>query len=328
MKRPAKAQPRGGIVDLALVVLVVLAAWTRTPIGLLGEYGWAMARGQDAEFPSLIARFATGPEAEVVARIEARVAVPIGALPDGAFPEPYRTAAMMTLSEEVPEASRHLLAELGPATGQEAVLAVLDRLHVSNPEFTLEVYAIGHEQRRRAVDRARAAGEEDPDRYDVHRRYLPAADAQVADAIVSATMGAGAMLSLAWPIAGEHRISSPYGYRVHPVLKRKKLHNGVDLAVPVGTPVLSAQDGTVSVATEDNLNGKYLVIDHGHGVRSSYCHLSALEADKGDEVTRGQQVALSGNTGRSTGPHLHFTLKVSGKTVDPEKFRPPPPPES
>ncbi|MCB9766258.1 MAG: M23 family metallopeptidase [Alphaproteobacteria bacterium] len=311
---------RGGLIDLILVGMVLLAAGSRTPLGGLAQWAWALATGSEAERPSLIATFDTGIVPHVVARIEASLgptAVDVG---DGAFPEPYRSAALATLPAEVPAASLALVASVGEAP--HLPLAILDHLHRGDPEATLEIYAIGEDLRARAIQRAAAAGEPDPSSYAVHRRYLPAAAARIADELVSGTLGAGAVLSLAWPIAGEHRISSPYGYRHHPVLNKRKFHNGVDMAVPVGTPVLSAQRGTVSVAKEDDLNGRYVVIDHGYGVRSSYCHLSEHSIEKGDVVERAQQIGLSGNTGRSTGPHLHFTLRVGGETVDPEKFRP------
>ncbi|MCB9741618.1 MAG: M23 family metallopeptidase [Alphaproteobacteria bacterium] len=321
MKRKAPAPPaRGGLIDLLLVVVVVLGVWTRTPMGALGTWAYALASGDaEAERPSLIATFVTAPIPEVIARIEAVAGPLLVDSGEGPFPEPFRTAAKLSLGEAVPEASKALLAQV--AAEEPGPLDVLDLLHAGDPEATLEIYAIGEELRARAIQRARSAGEPDPTAYAVHRRYLPAAAARQADTVVTGTLGVAAVLGLAWPIAGDARISSPYGYRFHPVLKKQKLHNGVDIAVPIGTPVLAAQEGTVSVAKEDNLNGRYVVIDHGYGVRSSYCHLDELGVEAGDEIERAAEIGKSGNTGRSTGPHLHFTLRVGGKTVDPEKFR-------
>ena len=98
-----------------------------------------------------------------------------------------------------------------------------------------------------------------------------------------------------------------------------------DLSVPLGTPVISAQAGTITVVGEGGANGKYVVVDHGFGVRTSYCHLSEWQVTKGQVVQRGDPIALSGNTGRSTGPHLHFNVKVAGELVDPLGLRREPP---
>lgn len=319
-RKPARKAPaaRGGAVDLLLVALVLVAVWTRTPLGGIGGWLVELAMGEDASPPQLLATFQTAPPPEVIARIEAAVAHPVATLGDGAFPEPFRTAARAVLTGPVPEISRSLV----PADASEPAIAVLDLLFQGDPEATLEIYAIGVEQRERAIGRARAAGESQPESYSVHRRYLPAASARAGDAVVLYTMSAGSMLSLAWPIDGAYTVSSPYGMRTHPVLGIKKLHNGVDLKVPEGTPVMAAQSGTVATAKEDRFNGKYIVIDHGYGVRTSYCHMSQLDVKEGDEVERGAGIGLSGNTGRSTGAHLHFTLHVGSDTVDPEKYKP------
>jgi murein DD-endopeptidase MepM/ murein hydrolase activator NlpD len=103
-------------------------------------------------------------------------------------------------------------------------------------------------------------------------------------------------------------------------------HTGVDFAVPTGTPIFAAQDGKVleasTAVTWGNSYGTSVIIDHGNGVRAVYAHLSKLEVKKGDKVTEGQQIGLSGNTGNSTGPHLHFEARVTpwkyaNKDVDP-----------
>ena len=319
-----KLSKRGGALDILLVGLVCVAVWSRTPLGGIGQWAKAKATGSTAEVPSLLATFSTGVVDEFVTRIEAVVVNPrpVSDLPPGSFPEPYRSAAAAVLEgQSIPAVSQDL-GRWG-AKDADTHLAALDRLHSgTNAEATLEIYAVGEAQRDRAIERARAAGEADPESYLAHRRYLPASAQRSGDAVVSSTIGAASMLSLEWPVEGDWRISSPYGYRHHPVLAKRKFHNGVDLAVPEGTPILAAQKGKVAVASEDGVNGKYIVLDHGYGVKTSYCHLSELDVEAGDPVTRGQEVALSGNTGRSSGPHLHFVLRIGKKTVDPEAFRP------
>ncbi len=299
----------GGVVDVLLVVIVLVAVWVRTPVGGLGEWVFDKVTGQEAQL-SLTEYFVTGVSSpEMVAQVEATVvAAALEPVPEGAFPEPYRSAARLVLAEDDVDA--------------DVRIAELDLIHRGNPEATLEVYAIGEENRQRAVDRARSAGVEEPESYAGHRRYLSRKDTQLADEIVSQTLGAASMMSLAWPVEDSFRVSSKYGFRTHPISGNQRLHNGVDLAVPEGTEVRAAQSGTVVVATEDRINGKYVVIDHGHGVKTSYCHLSELKVARHDPVDRAQTFALSGNTGRSTGPHLHFVLRVGKDSVDPERFRP------
>jgi len=116
-------------------------------------------------------------------------------------------------------------------------------------------------------------------------------------------------------------VTSPFGYRLHPVLGTRKLHTGVDLSVRVGTAVQAVADGTVRRASEDAVNGRVLIVDHGRGVTTAYCHNSELLVRPGQRVTRGELIARSGNTGRSTGPHLHYQLELAAQPVDPLRFR-------
>lgn len=112
------------------------------------------------------------------------------------------------------------------------------------------------------------------------------------------------------PVKG--RITSRYGMR------NGKLHNGTDIAVSVGTPVKSPWRGTVSETYTNSAGGKQIIINHPNGYRTGYAHLSEYRVSSGQKVRRGQVIALSGNTGGSTGPHLHFTLRKNGQLVDPE----------
>lgn len=120
------------------------------------------------------------------------------------------------------------------------------------------------------------------------------------------------------PLRYDH-VSSGFGMRFHPVLKRKQLHNGIDYAAPSGTQVRAAASGTVVFAGPKGANGNLLVLSHAQGFESFYAHLlrfaSGIKA--GAKVTQRQVVAYVGSTGRSTGPHLHFSLKKHGKFIDP-----------
>ena len=121
----------------------------------------------------------------------------------------------------------------------------------------------------------------------------------------------------AWPCPNYTRISSPFGYRMHPTLGVEKFHNGVDLAAPAGSPILAAYDGTVISADYNASMGNYVMISHGNNIYTIYMHASALYVSSGQKVSKGETIAGVGTTGRSTGNHLHFGVRVNGAYVDP-----------
>jgi murein DD-endopeptidase MepM/ murein hydrolase activator NlpD len=121
----------------------------------------------------------------------------------------------------------------------------------------------------------------------------------------------------AFPAPSYTRISDDYGNRIHPTLGVEKFHNGIDLAAPNGSPILAAYDGEVVAAAYSSSMGNYVMIDHGDSLYTIYMHASALYVSKGDAVTKGQQIAAVGSTGRSTGPHLHFGVRKNGGYVSP-----------
>jgi hypothetical protein len=112
-------------------------------------------------------------------------------------------------------------------------------------------------------------------------------------------------------------VTCKYGWRIHPVLKERRFHHGVDLRAPMRTEIYAIADGTVIFAGNNGGYGKTVKIDHGNGIVSLYGHCSWLNVRKGDKVTQGRVIALSGNTGMSTGPHLHFGIYVNGGSIDP-----------
>lgn len=112
-------------------------------------------------------------------------------------------------------------------------------------------------------------------------------------------------------------LSSEFGWREHPIDGDEKFHYGLDLAADTGTPVLAFAAGTVEYIGESDVYGQYLQIDHGNGLASFYAHCSALLAQPGQVVEAGETVALSGGSGRVTGPHLHFELKKDGVRLNP-----------
>lgn len=122
------------------------------------------------------------------------------------------------------------------------------------------------------------------------------------------------------PVAGDLDISSRYGLRGNPFGRGHEFHNGIDFVVDRGTPVHATGPGQVKDAGYGGPSGKRVIIDHGYGYRSGYAHLSKVLVKPGEQVQRGQVIGLSGNTGRSSGPHLHYTLSYRGETVDPEHY--------
>ncbi len=122
------------------------------------------------------------------------------------------------------------------------------------------------------------------------------------------------------PLASYTRISSPYGYRIHPITGTRKLHSGIDYAAPAGTPIYAAEDGVVLTSGWINGYGYTITVNHGSGYVTLYAHCSALIAKAGQKVVKGQTIARVGTTGNSTGNHLHFEVKVNGATQDPAKF--------
>jgi murein DD-endopeptidase MepM/ murein hydrolase activator NlpD len=113
------------------------------------------------------------------------------------------------------------------------------------------------------------------------------------------------------------RISSRYGWRIHPILKTRRFHNGVDIAAPSGTSIKAADDGKVIFAGWKNAYGRTVVIDHGSGWSTMYGHCSRINVSRGQVVSRGQTIAAVGSTGWSTGPHLHWTVYRNGSTINP-----------
>ncbi|KAB3533543.1 murein hydrolase activator EnvC family protein [Alkaliphilus serpentinus] len=120
-----------------------------------------------------------------------------------------------------------------------------------------------------------------------------------------------------WPVKGHTRISSPYGYRTHPITKRREFHSGIDVPAPTGTDIVAATRGKIVHAGNLGGYGKVIMIDHGGGIITLYAHNSKLVVSVGDEVSKGQKVAAAGSTGFSTGPHLHFEVRKDGKHSDP-----------
>ena len=128
--------------------------------------------------------------------------------------------------------------------------------------------------------------------------------------------------SLAMQLPLKGRYSSPFGVRRFFNQQPRNPHSGLDIAAPTGTPISAPSPGRVVDVGDYFYNGKSIVIDHGHGLTTMYCHLSAIDVKIGDQVKLGTQIGRVGATGRVTGPHLHWGVTLNGALVDPSLFLP------
>lgn len=120
------------------------------------------------------------------------------------------------------------------------------------------------------------------------------------------------------PVKG--RLSSAYGKRLHPVLKKWKHHDGEDIAAKAGTPVHVTADGSVIAAGRAGTYGNLIAVDHGNGTVTRYAHLQSIAVKVGDEISRGDVIGAVGSTGRVTGPHLHYEVMHNGRFQNPRPF--------
>ncbi|MGI6028812.1 MAG: murein hydrolase activator EnvC family protein [Candidatus Heteroscillospira sp.] len=125
--------------------------------------------------------------------------------------------------------------------------------------------------------------------------------------------------SFMWP-SDYRTITSPFGWRIHPIFNTEKYHSGVDVGAANGSPIYAADSGTVQIATYSSSYGNYVVINHGNGYTTLYAHQSSMAVSAGQTVTKGQVIGYVGSTGWSTGPHLHFEITSGGARIDPQSL--------
>ncbi|WP_082836093.1 M23 family metallopeptidase [Croceicoccus bisphenolivorans] len=121
------------------------------------------------------------------------------------------------------------------------------------------------------------------------------------------------------PVEGA-RFSSLYGSRIHPVTGGRKNHDGIDMAAPSGTPIYATADGRIEMAQWYGGYGNFVEIDHGGDVETRYGHMSRMNVSAGQPVKKGDLIGWVGSTGRSTGPHLHYEVRIAGEAVDPQPY--------
>ncbi len=147
------------------------------------------------------------------------------------------------------------------------------------------------------------------------------------DLVLTRRAGVEASLPTLMPVSYPYA-SSSFGWRRHPVTGRHLMHEGVDFPAPVGTPIHAASGGVVTVARSMAGYGRMVEISHGNGLVTRYAHASKIKVKEGDLVEKGQLIALVGSTGQSTGPHLHFEVRMAGHPLDPTLFLSAPEPSS
>lgn len=123
-----------------------------------------------------------------------------------------------------------------------------------------------------------------------------------------------------WPVPSCTLLTSPYGYRIHPILDYERLHAGLDIGAKFGEEIIAADGGTVLISEYSDSYGNFVLIDHGDRYSTAYGHMSEIAVEAGQEVKQGELIGYIGSTGWSTGPHLHFEIRLDGERIDPEEF--------
>ncbi len=125
---------------------------------------------------------------------------------------------------------------------------------------------------------------------------------------------------MAWPSPGYYRVTSPYGMRLHPIYGYSKMHTGVDVGVAMNQNIVASNDGVVQYAGWYGAYGNIVIVDHGGGISTLYAHNTSVLVSKGQNVSKGQVISKSGTTGLSTGPHLHFEVRINGVHTNPMEY--------
>lgn len=327
-------QSKTGLANLLAAMLCLWAAAYHTPVGALLRTVASKVTGVRSSARPLLAYYSGGiwelPKNEM--NIESTPEVPdpqmLAAVPPGPalgrgiyvaygklpFDRRRNAIALASRYGFVPSALEQ------PGTGPDIATQLVEKckLELGSEDAAVLAFFAGYDTARFATERTRAEGY--PLTLERLAMRLPPDGVEALDATSQALLLSTAY-RLSWPVPASTRVTSPFGWRNHPILGRQQLHTGVDLSVPEGSDVHATADGTITRVSEDALNGRLVIIDHGRGVTTAYCHNSMFKVTLGQHVKEGDVVALSGNTGRSTGPHVHYQLELAHRPVDPFLFK-------
>lgn len=242
-----------------------------------------------------------------------------------------RLKQMREASQKVEEAKAVLETERAALEVSRAELveteAVLEERRAEADKLLAELIAIGEEYEKLLDDAEEKVKDlkddiaDAQDAYDEeeYRQWL--ATSKPGGTVTGGGGASNTVNGVTWIVPCKYkRVSSAYGWRIHPVYGYKKFHYGIDLAANKGTPIVASRSGKVIKATYDDSAGYYVTIDHGDGFETRYLHMTHYIVKKGDYVSAGQVIGYVGSTGASTGPHLHFGMKYKGEHVNPANY--------
>lgn len=219
-----------------------------------------------------------------------------------------RTRLLLQQQAQAQQRARNQLASLAGERRNLVELADAQRRHVAGQVAQMEALSASEEAQLESliVERERELAAE------------RAAQQRAAGIAGTAQTPGGAPATLMWPVSGT--ITSPFGWRRNPFGGAPEFHQGLDIGAPMGTTIVAAAAGTVISAGWYGGYGNYVLIDHGGGMSTGYGHLSQIFVSNGQSVQKGQAIGAVGSTGYSTGPHLHFEVRIDGKPVDPTPY--------
>ena len=338
--KPLPLRHRRGFFDFMLVLALGYGVYAKTPLGAVVETAVRVARGQN-DHPSWFSTF-KGRETDVRAPI---VNDSTQTLMQGELPAAIVAAA--TQHKVDVDALAALVAVRGHCDGAgQCTLQAPDRLAwfaagrvgtvdvdvvaralaqaaiemaSNNPALAIEALFTGPQSLSLAVEQAVKSNLAAAEDVEVHAPFLSPATRRGPLQGALAVLLVHRLRTLLWPAVG-FRVTSPFGERIHPVTGLKSFHNGTDIGTPVGTPRHSEHDGTIKRASRDSISGNYLIVDIGLGISTTYCHMTSFAVSEKQRTIGDGILGLSGATGRITGPHLHYILRINDKAVNAEDY--------
>jgi murein DD-endopeptidase len=341
---PKQGRRRRGLFDFVLLVCLAYAVYARTPIGAVIETGVRVARGQK-DHPSWLQTF-RGRDATTTSTAQTTQALDdLGDFARRGVPARLRAAAAThdvdvdTLAALVAVRGRcdesvctatapdRLTMYVPGAVGEvdvdvlaQGLKAAKAALATDDAALLVEALFLGTPSLKLALAQAERSGLEATADVEVHAPFLSPGARRGPLQGALAVLLVHRLRTLAWPADPHFRVTSPFGDRLHPVTGKASFHNGTDIGTPTGTPLGAAHDGVVRRQGVDSVSGTYVILDHGLGVETTYCHLNAARVREKERIRRRQTIAESGSSGRVTGPHLHYILRIAAKAVDPERY--------